>query len=215
MSESKAVRLTVSMVILLAVAALGLWAADVRPNAGHLPDAPKFYEVSAENGGVAYFQAALKGRVCLFRGPGGEKLSVENDGVYFPGFTLKFSQPGSSVGVRVFGSLIFHEQKQPMPMIYDIGGKYVSGIADSGEQEKDMLKRMRSEYNKLPDSFRQTMLAFFMYADRGPAEVGSSSAAVEEMVNQKPGAIKSHNVRTREIEDPKEAAKVQGFFSSN
>ena len=204
------------MAILAGVAAFGLWAADTHGKAArHLPDAPRFYEVSAENGGVAYFQATQKGRICLFRGPDGEKLSVENDGVYFPGFTLKFSKPGLSAGVRVFGSLIFHEQKQPMPMIYDIDGKYVSGIADSGEQEKEMLKRMRSEYNKLPDRFRQTMLAFYMYGDQGPAEVGSSSAAVEEMVNQGPGVIKSYKVSTREIEDPKEAAKVEELLSSN
>ena len=192
--------------MLLTVAALGTTA--------HLPDAPKFYEVSAENGEVGYFQATLNGRICLFRGPDGERLSVENDNGYFPGFTIKFSQPGSSVGVRVFASTIFHQQKQPIPMIYDIGGTYISGIVDRGELEKDMLKRMHSEFNKLPDSFRETMLSFYLFGDQGPYEVGVAAAAVEEMVNQGPGVIKSYKVTTREIEDPKEAAKIQDLFAS-
>jgi len=195
------------------VISLRLSAADEAKPAARASNAPSLYEVSAENGQVAYVQASADGRVCIFRDPTGNRLNVENDGTYFPGFTITFSQPGSRSSVRVFGSLIFHEQKQPMPMIYDIAGKYVAGIGDGAELEKDMVKRMRSQYNKLPDRFKETMLSFYLFGDKGPDEFGPSSAAVEEMVNQGPGVIKSYEVRTRKIDDPQEASRIQALLN--
>lgn len=196
-------RVLVSLVALIGILQLPALAT---PKPKHDPHAPRLFEVSAPTGDVSYFQVTPDGRTSLFRDPSGRVLSIENDLKVFPGSTLRFAQGKQEL--QIFTSMLFYEQKQPLPVIYVINGEYVAGIDGN-----DLMERAKKEFHRAPEEFRNLLMNFYLFAEKGIPDLGPPSAAIETLLYDGTGELKAYDTHTRLIEDAEEIARIRSMMT--
>jgi hypothetical protein len=102
----------------------------------------------------------------------------------------------------------FYEQKQPLPVIDAIDGEYIAGI--DGE---DFMGRVKKEFRKAPEDFRNLLMNFYLFAEKGIPLLSPPSGVAEALVEDGPGALKAYDTHTRLIEDPDEVAKIRSMMT--
>jgi len=183
---------------------------------------PRLVTLTADDGRVAYLLAVggdSASRTLLFRDPAGNRLKVERSGTRNPGMTYDYIFVGNRGSeIRIFNTYLFQENGPVKPMIVTIAGTPHAGLPDGASEATRFSKELNAAFVKLPDSFKQLLLNFYLFGQEVksiagvPAEAGLLGVLLTPDWVTMPGMPSLHAVETIG-NDPDETSRFLAEFA--